>query len=332
MNKHFIQFREEDHSYLVDNIPAISVTTLLKAVGITKDYSSTPQDKLNAARDRGNYYDALAEQAIDDYYEGEELTDWQEQFINALIKGGIDPKDLTPQLRVGTTTPFAIAGTADFGGIRRRIIIDLKATFLIYLHDVKWQTNFYAWLKDPEYYDDYECYVMHYDEKSKFFTLIKLDRIPRENIARVVTAYQLGDKYTDDSYAIVDYEKFSQAFDYVEHMKNELKKAEDELNIFYDEIKKHMQLNDIKSFELANFKITYTPQTTRKSIDYYKASEDKNMKVLEDTNILLTKLGKDPIHIYTADEMKEILNEDEIKEYTKITDVKDRLTITPKKK
>ena len=78
-----IEFNE-NHTYKVDGVDAISVTQLLKAVGIDKGFDEDDKvlmAKVKAASEKGNYYDKLAEEAINDPFE---LTEWQERFLKAL--------------------------------------------------------------------------------------------------------------------------------------------------------------------------------------------------------------------------------------------------------
>ena len=328
MSKYQITFDEKTHVYTINGEKAVSVTTFLKAIGISADVSGIPPAVLEAARQRGNYYDQLAEEAINDPFE---LNDWQERLLEVLKKNGLEIT--SAQTIYGTMDPINLCGTGDFGG--HYLIADLKATNEIYMNSVTWQTNIYAWLKDPENYEQYKKYVIHYNEKDDRFTVLELKNIPIANIKRAIECFQLGETYEEgltETNQIVDIQAFSKVFDEVKMFEDQLKEAKAKLDAFYEEIKANMIKANIKSFEIENFKITYTPPTERKTVDYSQASEDKNMKVLEYTNNLLTKLGKDPIHIYTSNEMEEILTDEEKELYTKVVNVKDRLTVTPKKK
>lgn len=328
MNKYQITFDKDNHIYHINGQEAVSVTTFLKAIGISADVSGIPKATLEAARERGNYYDKLAEEAVKDPFE---LTDWQEKLLAVFKKH--DLEITSAQIIYGTMDPIKLCGTADFGG--HYLIADLKATSEIYINSVTWQTNIYAWLKDPENYEKYRKFVIHYNEKDDRFTVIELANIPLANIKHAIECYQLGETYEEaltETNQIVDIQAFSKLFDEVKIFEDQLKEAKAKLDTFYEDIKANMIKSNIKTFEIENFKITYTPPGERRTVDYSQASEDKNMKVLEYTNNILTGLGKDPIHIYTSSEMEEILTDDEKESYTKVVNVKDRLTVTPKKK
>lgn len=328
MSKYIITFDENTHVYKINGEKAISVTTFLKEIGISAGVEGIPTKVLEAARERGNYYDKLAAEAVEDDFE---LIEWQERFLETLKKHKL--KITKSQQIYGTMDPINICGTGDFEG--EKIIADLKATNEIYLTSVTWQTNIYAWLKDPEHYEEWQKFVIHYNEKDDRFTVLELKNVPIANIRHAIECYQLGETYKEsiaETNQIVDIQAFSKVFDEVKVFEEQLKEAKSKLDAFYEEIKENMVKANIKTFEIENFKITYTPPTERKTVNYGQASEDKNMKVLEYTNNLLESLGKDPIHIYTADEMKDLLTDDEVEEYTKVVNVKDRLTVTPKKK
>jgi hydrogenase maturation factor len=112
MAKHKIVFKEEDHTYTVDGVPAISVTQLLKAVGISKDFDKNDKflmTKVEAAAEKGNYYDKLAAEAINDPFE---LTEWQQRFLDEINKAGLNLQQA--QVKYGILKPFAVAGTGDF--------------------------------------------------------------------------------------------------------------------------------------------------------------------------------------------------------------------------
>ena len=158
MGKHRVEFNAENHTYKVDGVDAISVTQLLKAVGIDKGFDEDDKvlmAKVKAASEKGNYYDKLAEEAINDPFE---LTEWQERFLKALEEKGLDMQYAQP--RFGILKPFALAGTGDFKGRNvntgKKAIVDLKATYEIYTNKVTWQTNVYSFMDDEEFFQETE--------------------------------------------------------------------------------------------------------------------------------------------------------------------------------
>ncbi|NCU41509.1 MAG: hypothetical protein EOM19_02155 [Candidatus Moranbacteria bacterium] len=334
--QHAIKFDETNHSYTVDGQEAISVTQLLKAIGIGKTFDENNRalmEKVRAASEKGNYYDALAEEAINDPFE---LTEWQERFIDTIRKAGLNLQQAQP--RFGTLKPFPIAGTGDFKGRNvktgAKVIVDLKATYEIYVNSVKWQTNIYAWLDDPEFFEQYEKYVVHYNEKDDRFTVLQLENVKKESIDKALQCYMLDEKYTEGTEIteIVNMKVLSQTFSKVQEYKKLLDEEQEKLNKFYKTIEDYMAESSIKTLELEDFKITYTEPGIRRSVNYTKAAEDRNIERLKAVNTFLAEHGQEEYHLITVDEVKENITNKEKEEYTTVTNVKGRLTVTPLKK
>jgi len=336
MGKHKVVFNPENHTYTVDGIPAISVTQLLKAVGISKGFDESDKvlmAKVKAAADKGNYYDKLAEEAINDPFE---LTEWQERFLKALEDAGLDMQQAQP--RFGILKPFALAGTGDFKGRNiktgKKVKLDLKATYEIYINSVTWQTNVYSFMDDEDFFEDEEKWVIHYNEKDDRFTVIQLKGLSRKNIEKMLECYQLDEKYTEGTELseVVNMKVLSETFSKVQEYKTLLDEEQKKLDSYYKEIENYMADSSIKTLELEDFKITYTEPGVRRNVDYTKAAEEKNIAKLQAVNEFLVANGQEEYKLITVDEVKESLTEEEKETYTSITNVKGRLTVTPVKK
>jgi hypothetical protein len=336
MGKHKIEYYAENHTYKVDGIDAISVTQLLKAVGIDKGFDENNKvlmAKVEAASEKGNYYDKLAEEAINDPFE---LTEWQERFLKALQEKGLDMQYAQP--RFGILKPFALAGTGDFKGRNvitgKKAIVDLKATYEIYINKVTWQTNTYSFMDDEEFFQETEKWVIHYNEKDDRFTAIQLKDLKKENILKMLECYQLDEKYTEGTELseVVNMKVLSQTFSKVQEYKALLDEEQKKLDGYYKEIENYMADSAIKTLELEDFKITYTEPGVRRNVDYTKATEEKNLAKLKAVNEFLVENGQEEYKLITVDEVKESLTEEEKETYTSITNVKGRLTVTPVKK
>lgn len=319
MNKPVVIFNEKEHSYTVDGKLATSVTRILQEVGITKKIEEIQflvdnPHILEEARDRGNYYDRLAEEAVLEMkYEKEEwdLNAWQLRITEELEKIGCQIP--LAQERLGMTDDLiTIAGTPDvleevnhYVGEKLYIgiIVDIKATGQIRINDVTWQTNLYAWLRNPEEHDKYAKYVMHYDEKNDKITTIPLENISLENIEKLITAFLMGEQYIEQ-YEVVDPVAFNSLMKEIKDFEEKLKEKQKELEKQKEKIKETMKLKGIKTVENDYFKITYTPVGTRNNFDQEAWRKSKNIP--EPT-------------------------EEEKKEFIKVSNVKDRLTITEKK-
>jgi hypothetical protein len=337
MSKNVVVFNELNHTYTVDGVEAISVTQLLKATGISKGFDESDKflmEKVKAASEKGIYYDKLAEEAINDPFE---LTEWQERFLKVLHDAKLNIRYAQP--RFGTLKPFAIAGTGDFKGVNiengKKVIVDLKATYEIYMNPVTWQTNLYSWLDDPDFFEtSIEKYVIHYSEKDDRFTLLKLKDLTKKNIEKLLESYQLDEKYSEatDITTVVNLKILSQAFSKVQEYKALLEEEQKKLDGIYKEIENYMADSAIKTLELEEFKITYTEPGVRRNVDYTKATEDKNIEKLKTVNEFLTANGQEEYKLITVEEVKESLTDEEKEVYTSISNVKGRLTVTPIKK
>lgn len=312
MGKPKVKFYKEKHEYTVNEIKAVSVTTILKEIGISEKFDETNQrlmQMVEQARERGNYYDGLAEIAVaemraSDQEEGWLLdNDWQIRLIKELKK--IGHKKPEAQLRVGTEDPIVMAGSPDFiEGDDVYIVTDLKATYAIKTNEVTWQTNLYSFAYDRENHHKYKHYGLHYDEKTDRFTVLKLRNIPIETILKALEAYQMGEQYVDQ-YQIVDPELLNILLKNVKESEEILKENEKKLEKYKNTIKEAMAKGIIKSVETKDFKITYTPPTTRRNFDNEAWLKYKNYD--EPT-------------------------QEEREKFIKISNVRDKITVTKKKK
>lgn len=309
MSKLEIHFDEKEHKYTVGEKEAVSVTTLLQEVGITKKVAEIPflvqnPGILEEAKERGNYYDSIAEEAVMEmqYIEKDrDLTELQKRFVKEFEKIGLQiPK---AQKRLGMIyDSVAIAGTPDVieeinhyinKDLRKGIIVDVKATGQIRINDVTWQTNFYAWLNNPLEHQSYAKYVMHYDEKLDKITTIQLDDFPTENMEEAVEAYILGKQY-ENRFDIVDPLKFDQMITEIEAFKGILKEKEEQLKKERESIMEEMKKRNIKSIETKGYKITYTPEGVRRNFDedawfeskgYEKATKEEREKFVKPSTV-----------------------------------------------
>lgn len=319
MNKPEVIFNKEKHSYTVNGKLAVSVTTLLQEVGITQKLSEVQflvdnPHILEEARERGNYYDGLAEEALIEmkYVEGDrDLTPWQKRLVKELEN--IGHQIPSAQERLGMEDDFiAIAGTPDIieeiehyigNELYIGIVSDVKATGQIRINDVTWQTNMYAWLKDKNNHDKYAKYVVHYDEKIDKFTVIRLENIAKTEIENAISAYLMGEQYTEQ-FQVVDPEKFNKLLKEIQNFKTLLKEKEEILKQEEERIMNEMKSRGIKKIENELFRLTYTPEGERRTFD--------------NSAWLKSKGFPEP-------------TEEEKKEFVKVSVVKHKLTITEKK-
>lgn len=316
-----VKFDKKNHAYTVNGEVAVSVTRILQAIGIQEKFEDLPEyimERVRQARDRGNYYDQLGEELTKEMKETNDLeemlvNEWQTKLFEKLIEIGFKKPDA--QTPLGTLEPFAMAGMPDFiergevvikNVIYEAIIADLKATGVIKINAVTWQTNYYAFLDDPENYEKYAKFVIHFDEKYERFTVIQLKTIPREILLKGLEAYIMGEQF-DQQFEIVDTIKLNELLTDVEEIEEKLKEAKEKLEEYKGEMMTNLKENNIKTTENSLFKITYTPATTRQSFDTEAFYKSKGIELPKPTK-------------------------EEEEEFKKVTaQVKERITITRKK-
>ena len=338
-----VEFDPKEHKYTVNGKAAISVTGLLQAVGITEDMSKLPkniQPLIEAARERGNYYDKLATEAMEEMKFEEEdwdLDEWQSEFIEQIRKFGADQPN--SQLRLGIDSPIILAGSPD---ILEEIEIiqdgkkyvgycgDLKATHLIKIIDVTWQTNIYTYLRDRENHEKYIHFVVHWDEKNERFTTIQLKTIPNEIIEKVFVAYQLGELYEEQIDDLVDISKMEKLLDTYNKKVEEVQKIEKELNDFKDKLIEKMEESVIKTAETPNYIIKFTRSHTRNTVAWAKIAEERNQEKIKKANEFLKKEGKEEIILETNDEVKKTATKEEEEKHTTVSQVKASVKIEKK--
>jgi hypothetical protein len=329
--KLIVTFDPKNHTYKVNGLNAVSVTTILREVGIAEDFSEVSdyvKKRIEEASLRGIYYDQLAEDAVLRPFE---LNDWQTKLLEKLKEGGFNPTGA--QTRLGTLFPFPIAGTPDFD--EEEAIVDLKATYLIKINYVTWQTNLYSWMKNRERHEHFRRAVIHYNEKDDRFTLIPLKYIPEEKIIKMLECYQLGEKYIEETSnelsKVINLAVFSDTFNDVKIYEQLLKEEQEKLTDFYAKIKKYMIDNAIEKIDLENFTISYSKAFTRTTINYGKAAEDVNKKKLEAVNKFLVENKQEPYILITSEDMKTNLPEKDIPLYSTISNISDKIIVTEKK-
>lgn len=343
IRNNIVEFDPKEHSYTVNGKKAISVTKLLQAVGISEDMSKLPeniQPLIEAARERGNYYDKLATEAMEEmkYEENEwDLNEWQLEFIKQIKKFGADQPQ--SQLRLGIDSPIVLAGSPD---ILEEIEImqdgkkyvgycgDLKATYMIKVVDVTWQTNIYTYLRDPENHEKYIHFVVHWDEKNERFTTMQLKTIPNETIERVFTAYQLGELYEEQIDDLIDITRMENLLNTYYKKVEEVQKLEEELNNFKEKLIEKMEESVIKTAETPNYIIKLIGSHTRSTVAWSKIAEERNQEKIKKVNEFLKKEGKEEIILETNDDVKKTATEEEKEKYTTVTNVKASVKIERK--
>lgn len=287
-------FNPESHSYLVDGREAVSVTTILKEVGISEDFSKMPESvlkKVEAARIRGNAYDMLAEDAIKAPYD---LNDWQLRFLEEMKK--IKGTSFITQKRLGAHLVdennkilLTFAGSPDIVGYEKNLLIsitDVKATYQINEISVTWQTNMYSIMEDAEEHNEVQKNVIHFQEKVDTFTTEELKNINEETIILMLKSYLNGkvfiegeeltrnldmENYVELRNELEEIEK--EIRDFTEKRKEKMDEIKNKISKFEKEIETLVDNAQLKQIETAGYRFKLTRPSTRKTVSYQKIYE-----------------------------------------------------------
>ena len=298
-------FDKETHTYTHNNVIYTSVTQLLSKHGLSANYKDIDPTILKQAAKYGN--------------------DIHEQ-LEHLIKG--TSKDVSQtaldgfKLLGGNITLMAsemmvwseldrLSGTIDIMAyiVDKLAIIDTKTTYEFHELSVRWQLSLYAYLYFKQYgtrVDEIKC--LWYDKKNKKWFLKDLEFISDDKIQRLLECERQGIIYTEETkYELIDTyysQQLATTLGKIKQYKEWIKELEKEQVLIEEVLKNGMREYGIKSFDNEYFKITYTPETVRKTVDYEAILKDKGVEITPQ----------------------------DIEKHTKKTAVKDRITITLKEK
>lgn len=188
-----------------------------------------------------------------------------------------------------------VAGTIDIVGYvkEKYSIIDIKTTYKYHPNYVSWQLSLYEWLLGEEV----DLYCLWLNKENGEWSFYKVERF---DVKELLEKHQNGEKYSIQ----LNENKMISIKEKIEAYQKILDELLEEQNQMLEVIKVNMRDKGIKQFDSDFVKITYTPQTTRTSYDYKKALELKGIK----------------------------LSPEDFEEIKKVSNVKDRLTITYKEK
>ena len=297
-------FDKETHTYTRNNVIYTSVTTLLSKHGLSANYKDIDPTILKQAAKYGNDIHEQLEHLI----KGTSKDVSQTAIDGFKLLGNITL--MASEMMVWSELD-RLSGTIDtLGYIGDKLtILDIKTTYAFHELSVRWQLSLYAYLYFKQYgtrIDLMKC--LWYDKKNKKWFLKELEPISDDNIQRLLECERQGIIYTEETEnELIDTyysQQLATTVSKIKQYKEWIKELEKEQALIEDVIKNGMNEYGIKSFDNEYFKITYTPETVRKSVDYEAILKDKGVKITPE----------------------------EIDKHTKKTAVKDRLTITLKEK
>lgn len=281
-----IEFEEKGHIYSVNGeIAGISVTELLAKHGLAPDYSGISKAKLKESADVGKEVHKDLENILNENkYEpkteqGKHFAEW--------VKKNLDC-GVGEQMLGFEYNGLIIAGTADvmaIGKDRSLILADHKNTAKFHREYVTWQVSLLDYFarklgrekingKILNWKGASKFYCFHYDPKSAEMEVHELDKIPDEEIERLIECEYKKEKYQRKELAIDPslQEKYLQAeadFMEVEKQAKELQKKRDDLR---EQLLLLFEQQGIKSWESPDKKllVTYVAPIDRMSVDSAK--------------------------------------------------------------
>ena len=255
-----IRFIEETHTYLLDDKPLISVTTLMQKHGIAPSYDGVDEAVLKAKAERGT----LIHKEIEDYCVKGEVgfTDELSMFIDYAEENNL--KVLSNELLVHNDL---VAGTIDLV-LENNTIADIKTTSVLHLDAVSWQLSIYAYLYNLTH--DYKLVngkVFHFDS---FGNLVVKDvpLKPQFMVEKLIMCERNGDMfYYDLDFAENKLEQIYKVENYIKEIKFSQKKAELEAERLKEELIMAMEKQGVKKFENERLRVTYKDEYDKHTFD-----------------------------------------------------------------
>ena len=258
-----VNFNEETHTYTLGNKELISVTQLLKLVGVSADYSFVNNEVMKKASEKG----VLIHKEIEEYIKNGEVGFTEElyAFIDYLKENDLEP--IASELMVHDEE---VAGTIDLIIKNRKTgeieLDDIKTTSSVNKDYVAWQTSMYKHLYG-EQVDKLKCLHLKGD-KLKAIELI--NKTPEQ----IASLYQLLKDGTMIKNSLVgvetelaelyETEKLIQA---IEQQKKEVEETAKEMR---SAIVEKMKEQGLTKFENDKIIISYIAPTTALIVDSKK--------------------------------------------------------------
>ena len=297
-------FDKKTHTYEHDGVIYTSVTQLLSKHGLSANYKDIDPAILKQAKKFGNEIHEELEHLI----KGTSKDVSQTAIDGFKLLGNITL--MASEMMVWSELD-RLSGTIDIMAYidDKLTILDIKTTYAFHELSVRWQLSLYAYLYFKQYgtrIDLMKC--LWYDKKNDNWFLKDIEPISDENLQRLLECERQGILYTETTeYELIDTyysQQLATTVGKIKQYKEWIKELEKEQALIEDVIKNGMKEYNIKSFDNEYFKITYTPETVRKKVDYEAILKDKGVEITPQ----------------------------DIEKHTKKTTVKDRLTITLKEK
>lgn len=262
-----ITFDESTHTYYRDGKALISVTQLMKKMGLAPDYGAVPEAVLNAKAERGK----LIHKQLQNYIEEGDLGWFPEvlQFKEEMeSRGG---KNLYSETMI---CGEVVAGTIDLiyerDGIK--VIADFKTTSKCNISAVCWQLSIYNYLIDMS---ANEGEVWWFKDDGKL-TVKKIPLKPKDEIERLIAAYLAGEE--PETKPVLTESQLTELTE-AEKILSDLKRREEEVKkqreTIMEALKESMEKLGVTSYETDFLKITYVASYKKSTIDTKKLKDEK---------------------------------------------------------
>ena len=282
-----IEFEEKGHVYSVNGeIASISVTELLAKHGLAPDYSGVDKKKLRESSAKGKEVHKDLENVLNvagyepKTQQGKQFKEWVEQNLDC----GVGEQMLGYE-----KDGMIIAGTADVMGISKDrtfvIIGDHKNTSKFHREYVSWQVSLLDYfakklgkekinVKVLDWKGAKEFYCFHYEPKSGSMTVYELEKIPDEEIERLLDCEYNNTLYERQT-LVVDTElekRYLQAEKMFLDIEAQAKAAQNTRDTLRAEMLSLMEKQHILSWESRDgqLKVTYVAPQDRITVDSKK--------------------------------------------------------------
>ena len=282
-----VYFDDLTHTYLrnSDNKELIGVTTLMKMMELSPDYSAIdPQVLENAAR-RGS----AVHHAIEIFCKGR----WELEHIEIEPEFMDEVLSAMANFRTTGIVPVAneylvsdnemVASSIDIvaeaeGGVN---LIDIKTTSEVHKDAVAWQLSIYKWLFNLQNPDIkvQKLYALHLrDGKCR---MIEVSAVPEEEVLRMLSCFRNGDLYTQSSIAVT--EEISNALERAEEYELAIQEFERRIKAVKEvqekaksRILEWMKKNNLKKWKVSErLSFTYIEPTTRQAVDSTRLKKEQ---------------------------------------------------------
>lgn len=282
-----IGFNETEHCYSVNGeIANISVTELLRKHKLSPDFSGVSKEVLMANASEGTKVHRDIEDFINDGFEpttkqAQNFKEW----VLANVQGAV------AEQRIGyVNNGFSICGTADIIGFLKdgkSFIGDHKNVSTLSKESVTWQVNLLDYMfrhnADKEINGkpfvwngaDY-FYCFKYDKETGDMKVIELDRIPDNEIERLIDCERKGDIFQRAELSIAEELQLQveQAEEFLALKEKEYKQAKENAQKLRESLISLFEKQKITKWETDKVRVTYIPEIEKMQVDSTKLKRD----------------------------------------------------------